>query len=253
MIFVTHHNSPKVLQPRKQPFNLPAAFITTKFSAVLCFCFPAVGFMRRNQINTAFRQLCVQRIRIIGFVINHQLWSLVGEAFTNGLLDQFDFVRRSTRCVNGERKTKAICHCHELRTFTPLGFSDREAPFLAETKVPSIKHSDKSSLPRVSKSSAKVSRTFRNRPSLTHCWKRRWQVWYGGNLSGKSPHRASERNIQSTPLRTSRALRGGLPRVWITSALSKSDSIKDHCSSVNSSRRAIREVYQTIFEMASSK
>jgi len=86
---------------------------------------------------------------------------------------------------------------------------------------------------------------------LTHCWNRLWQVWYGGNLSGKSDHLAPERNIQSTPFKTSRALRGGLPRVWTTSALSNNGSIKDHCSSVNSSRRAICEVYQTIFEMAS--
>jgi hypothetical protein len=35
-------------------------------------------------------------------------------------------------------------------------------------------------------------------------------------------------------------------------AFSNNGAIKLHCSSVNSSRRAIREVYQTIFEMASS-
>ncbi len=169
----------------------------------------------------------------------------------NSLPDKSDFMRRSTCCVNGERKTKAICHCHEFRTFAPLGCSDSEAPFLAETNVPSIKHSDKSSLPRVCKSSAKVSNTFRSRPSLTHCWKRRWHVWYGGNLSGKSDHLAPERNIQSTPFKTSRSARRGLPRITTADGLSNNGSIKDHCSSVNSSRRAICEVYQTIFEMAS--
>ncbi|MCA1625938.1 MAG: hypothetical protein LC768_05775, partial [Acidobacteria bacterium] len=40
-------------------------------------------------------------------------------------------------------------------------------------------------------------------------------------------------------------------RVWISSVFSNNGAIKAHCSSVNSSRRAIREVYQTIFEMAS--
>jgi hypothetical protein len=107
-------------------------------------------------------------------------------------------------------------------------------------------------LPRACKSSAKVSNTFRSRPSLTHCWKRRWHVWYGGNLSGKSLHRAPERRIQSTPFKTSRSARRGLLRVWITSVLSNNGLIKDYCSSANSSCRAICEVYQTIFEMASS-
>jgi hypothetical protein len=86
---------------------------------------------------------------------------------------------------------------------------------------------------------------------LTHSWNRRWQVWYGGNLSGKSHHRAPERKIQSTAFKTSRSARRGLPRVITADGLSNNGSIKDHCSSVNSSRRAISEVYQTIFEMAS--
>lgn len=42
----------------------------------------------------------------------------------------------------------AVCHCHDLRTFAPLGFSHPLAPFLAMTKVPSMKHSVKSRLPR---------------------------------------------------------------------------------------------------------
>ncbi|MDQ3713655.1 MAG: hypothetical protein M3388_15735, partial [Acidobacteriota bacterium] len=86
---------------------------------------------------------------------------------------------------------------------------------------------------------------------MTHSWKRRWQVWYGGNLSGKSHHRAPERKIQRTPFITWRSARRGLPQVRIISVLSNNDSNKDHCSSVNSSRRVIREFYQTIFEIAS--
>jgi hypothetical protein len=63
---------------------------------------------------------------------------------------------------------------------------------------------------------------------------------------------APERNIQSTPFKTSRSARRYLSRVATTGNLSNNGSIKDHCSLVNSSRRAISEVYQTIFEMASS-
>jgi SAM-dependent methyltransferase len=196
-------------------------------------------------------QLFVQRVAVICFIADYPARSLFAEAFTHGALDEFDFVRRSTRRVNGKRKTKAVCHCHELRTLTPLGLADTEPPFLAETKVPSMKVSDKSNLPRSSKSWAKVSNTFFSLPSLTHVWKRRWQVWYGGNLSGKSDQRAPERNIHNTPFITSRSSRRGLPRVATLGGLSNNGSIKSHCSSVSSSRRAIPEVYQTIFEMAS--
>jgi hypothetical protein len=151
-------------------------------------------------------------------------------------------MRRSTLCVNGERKTIAVCHCHELRTLAPLGLSDSCAPFLATTKVPSIKHSDKSRPPRTRRSSARVSSTRLSRPSLTHCWNLRWQVWYGANLSGRSHHLAPERSIQRTPSRTSRSARRGLPRVATVGGLSNSGSIKAHCSSVSSSRRAMPEI-----------
>ncbi len=252
MVFISHNNSPKILQPSKQPLNLPPTFVTSQNSAVLRFCLFSIGFMRRDKLNAKFFQLPVQRVRVIGFVADYLWRSLVGKSFRNSPLDKFNLVRRSRLCVDGERKTSAVCHCHEFRAFAPLGLSHFAAPFLAETKVPSIKVSDKSSFPRFSKSSAKVSNTRLSLPSLTHCWKRRWQVWYGGNRSGKSAQRAPERSIQSTPFITSRSLRRGLPRVATTGGLSNNGSIKAHCSSVNSSRLAIGEVYQTIFEMASS-
>lgn len=252
MIFVAHKYSPKVLQPRKQTFYFPASFVTSQFSAILRFGFFPIPFVRCYQLYVEIFQRFVQWIRIIGFIANHLFRSLFGKAFSHSSLDEFDFVWCSTFRVNGERKTKAVCHCHEFRAFAPLGFSHFEPPFLATIKVPSIKVSDKSNLPRSNKSWAKVSNTWRNRPSLTHSWKRRWQVWYGGNLSGKSCHRAPERKIHSTPFKTSRAGLSGLPRVWMTFAFSNNGAIKAHCSSVNSSPLAIREVYQTIFEMASS-
>ena len=251
MMFVTHNYSPKVTQPRKQAFDFPASFVAAQNSAVLCLWTFAVRLVRRNLLDVQFLQLFVERIRIICFVADDSSRSLISKSFRNSSFDQFDFVWRSTRRVNGERKTKAVCHCHEFRAFAPLGLSDCEPPFLAETKVPSIKVSDKSNLPRSSKSWAKVSNTLRSLPSLTHAWKRRWQVWYGGKRSGKSAQRAPDRRIHNTPFKTSRAGRGGLPRVWISSFFLNNGAIKFHCSSVNSSRRAIREFYQTIFEMAS--
>ncbi len=254
MVFVTNHNSTKVLQPGKQPFNLPASFISAKFSPVLCFGSLAIRLMRRNQLDTAISsQLIIKRVRIIRLIANQTLRLRVGKSLKQSFSDKSDFMRRSRIGVDGDRKTKAVCHCHELRAFAPLGFSNFAAPFFATINVPSIKHSEMSSLPRNRKSSAKVSNTRLSLPFPTHSWKRRWQVWYGGNRSGKSHHRAPERNIQSTPFSTSRSDLRGLPRVVTTEGLSNNGSIKDHCSSVNSSRRAICEFYQTIFEMASSK
>ncbi len=243
MVFISHNNSPKILQPSKQPLNLPPTFVTSQNSAVLRFCLFSIGFMRRDKLNAKFFQLPVQRVRVIGFVADYLWRSLVGKSFRNSPLDKFNLVRRSRLCVDGERKTSAVCHCHEFRAFAPLGLSHFAAPFLAETKVPSIKHSDKSNLPRVRKSSAKVSNTRFKVPSLTHIWKRRRHVWYGGNLSGKSCHRAPVRNIQRIPSSTSRFSLHGLPRPSsrrLGSAISGSSIA--HCSSVNFSFLAMLKI-----------
>lgn len=239
VIFIAHQNAPKVLQPGKQALDFPASFVASQFAPILRRWLPAVAFVRRNQFNPQCFKFGIQGIRIIRSIANQALRTFVGKTFDESFSYERNFMRRRRRCVDGERKTSAVCHCHELRTLAPLGRADFAAPFLATINVPSIKHSERSSLPRVRKSSAKVSSTRASRPSLTHCWKRRWQVWYDTNLAGRSHQRAPERKIHSTPLRTSRSVRRGRPRVWMLAGLSKSGSSNAHCSSVNSSRRVI--------------
>jgi hypothetical protein len=144
-------------------------------------------------------------------------------------------VRRSRGGTRGERKTKTVCHGHELRTFAPLSFPHASAPFLATTKVPSIKHSDRSSLPRPLRSRANASRIRSYVPSWTQRWNRRWHVWYGGYRSGRSAHWAPLRKTHKIPLSTSRLLRHGRPRPSArlgSSPMSGSSTL--HCSSVTS-------------------
>jgi hypothetical protein len=242
MIFVTHQNPSEVLQPRKQPLNLPSPLVAAQLPPILRFRFLTIALMRCNHLDFNRCQVRIQRVRVIRLIANQPFRFLIGEALDKSFSDKGDFMRRSRLRVDGDRKTSAVCHCHELRTLAPLGLSDFTAPFLATMNVPSMKHSLKSKSPLERRSSAKASRMRWSRSSFTHCWKRRWQVWYGGNLSGKSHQRAPERRIHSTPFKISRSGRRGLPRVCTTGGLSNSDSIKDHWASVNSSRRAIGQI-----------
>lgn len=242
MVLVAHQNPTKVLQPRKQSLNLPTALVTAQATPVLRRRLLPVRLMRGNQLYLLLSKFLVQRVRVIRLIANQTFRRVIGEPLDQSFADKSDFMRRSILCVNGERKTSAVCHCRELRTLAPLGLSDFAAPFFAVMNIPSIKHSDKSNSPRVCRSSANVSSTRLSVPPLTHCWNRRWQVWYGGNLAGKSHHLAPERKIQRTPFITSRSSRRGLPRPLTVDGWSKSGSIKDHCSSVSSSRRAMLEM-----------
>ena len=139
MIIETNQNPTEILQPRKQALDFPASFVTAKFSPVLRFGALSIGFMRRDQLGFKLGEPLIQQVRIISFVADQLFRSSVGKARTKSLLEKSDFMRRSRVCVDGDRKTSAICHCHEFRTLAPLGFSDLEAPFLADTNVPSIK------------------------------------------------------------------------------------------------------------------
>lgn len=242
MIFVTHKNPAEVLQPRKQPLHFPAPLVAPQLPPVLRLRLLAVALVRSDHLYVDHFQLRIQRVRVVCLIADQSFRLPIDKALDESSSDKRDFMRRSSLRVDGERKTKAVCHCQELRTFAPLGLSDFSAPFLATMNVQSMKHSDKSNSPRVRRSSAKVSKSRASRPSFTHCWNLRWQVWYGGKRSGKSHQRAPERRIHSTPFKTSRSGRRGLPRACTEGGLSNNGSIKDHCWSVNSSRRAMMQI-----------
>jgi hypothetical protein len=212
MIFVTHQNPSKVLQPCKQPLNFPPPLVAPQLPSVLRLRLLAIALMRRNHLNVERLKLRIQQVRVICLIADQSFGLLVGKSLDESFSNKGDFMRRSRLCIDGDRKTRAICHCHSRSTLAPLGLSDFRPPFLATMKVPSIKHSDKSNSPRLRRSSAKVSKRRASRPSFTHCWNLRWQVWYGGKRSGKSHQRAPERRIHGTPFKTSRSGRRGLPR-----------------------------------------
>src|SRR5215204_7279894 len=144
MIFVTNNDSSVILYPGKKSFHLPTSLISAKLATVLRFRFLSVPFMRRDQRDSKISQFRVQWVRIIGFIADQFFGLFCYQSVLNRFSDKSDFMRRSRVRVDGERKTSAICHCHELRTFAPLGLADSEPPFLAETNVPSIKHSERS-------------------------------------------------------------------------------------------------------------
>ncbi len=235
VIIETCGNMTEVAQPGKQSLYLPSSPVTSECPPILALRLNPIGFMRSNHFNTLLTQPLIQRITIISLIPYKVFWLIWSKAGLKSWLNKGDFMRRSTFPVHGDRKTSAVCHCHDLRTFAPLGLSHSEAPFLATTKVPSIKPSLKSSLPRSIISWPKAFRMSSKRPLLTQAWKRLWQVWYGGYRSGKSCHRAPVLRTQRMPSNTSRLFLQGLP---LPSGLRTGSGIKSsrivHCSLVKS-------------------
>ena len=236
MVFVANDKSPEVVEPSKQTLYFPASSVTTQWSTVLRDRSTAIAAVWRDQLDaTLVEKSCVQDVTVVRFVADEPIGKMFGPSRVKGLVDQRYLVGRSAGHVDGERKTMAVCDRHDLAALAPFGFPDLAPPFLAPVKEPSMKASDRSSLPRCSKSPANTLRILANAPARVHCWNRRWQVWYGGYRSGRSFQGAPVRKTHKMPLSTSRGSRAGRPRPpGFRRIGGTSGSIRRHCSFVRS-------------------
>ena len=139
MKFISDDEAAEVLQPSEKPFDLPSAFVTTKFAAILLrtlsFSPSAVG--GDDFCAELFGKSPIQRVAVIGLVADQSLRDLFDEARFHCQLGQSHFSRRSACRANGERKTMAVCDCHDLAAFAPFGLPDQEPSFFggSETAV----------------------------------------------------------------------------------------------------------------------
>lgn len=130
MTFIARDQASEVLQPREEAFDLPAAAIPAELSAILRLA-PAAA-VGRDQLDVALRrQAGVQSIRIVGLVADQSDRRFAEELGVEGLLDERDFAGACTCDSNGERKTTAVCDCHDLGPLAFAGGADAEAPFFA--------------------------------------------------------------------------------------------------------------------------
>ncbi len=233
MTLVPDNHTSVVLEPADQSLHFPAALVPSELAAILGLWLAPVTAVGSNQLDTLRLERRIKRIGVVRFVSDELLGCGYSKSSIQSCSNKGDFMRRSTLNVYGEWKRRAVCNDHDLCTFAPLGLSNASAPFFATTKVPSMKHSDKSISPRSSKSRAKACNTWSSTPERTHIWKRRWHVWYGGYRRGKSIHGAPVRSIHRIPSSTSRLLRQGLPLPSCRRGGSGiSDSRTAHCSSL---------------------
>jgi hypothetical protein len=146
---VARDEAAEVVQPREQALDLPAALVAAKSAAVLGGSASAIGSMGRDQLHRVLlAQPFVQTIAVVGAVSDQAVGRDREEAAIDRLLDERDLVGRSACDANGDRKTSAVCNCHDLGPLPALSLSDAAPPFLAPAKVPSMNASLRSIFPR---------------------------------------------------------------------------------------------------------
>jgi hypothetical protein len=202
MVLIMNNKATEISRPGEQSLDFVTSAVSPRPAPVLCRRLFSVALLGRDRLYSGRRRLLVQRVAVVRLVSDLPLRGLPDEAFEESVRDEGDFMRRSGRRVNSERKTSAICHRHELRAFAPLSLSHSEPPFLTTTNIPPMKNSLRSRWPCAQRSSASASGTLRKTPSRTQGLNPRWQVWHGGKRSGMSSRRAPLLKTQRAPLVT---------------------------------------------------
>jgi hypothetical protein len=195
------------LKPGKQALYLPSAPTTSEFSAVLGVQFFPSFAMRGNHFDTAMlKESIVKWIAVVRLITNQLIRGILSKAVVYRILDKIYLVGRSAFHVNGDRKTRSVCDCHDLGALAALCLADSKTPFFAGAKL----------------------------PCRTHCWNHRWQVWYGGYRWGKSFQGVPVCMIHNIPLRTWRGSLAGRPLGSLDGVDdTMMGSIRFHCSFVS--------------------
>ncbi len=167
MMFPARDQSAEVVKPGEEAFDFPASAVAPQFTTVLGGSV-AIVFMGRDEPDVVpLSEALVERIAVVGPVTGHSLGLGSYEALLDGGFDEFRFMRRSAGDAAGERKTMAVCDRHDYCLFR--GESGRQqCPFFAELKLASMNVSERSSLPRARKSSARACNSRVRVPSRCH-------------------------------------------------------------------------------------
>jgi hypothetical protein len=130
---MAYQDGAEVLPPRVQSFHFPAAFVSPQGPTVLGFELLAMGPTRADQLHSSFGPAGSERITLVGLLSYQRLRLSIDNTLGESGFNKGDSRRRSTRIVDGDGKASAVCHCHDPRTFAPLGLSPI-APFVPQHK-----------------------------------------------------------------------------------------------------------------------
>jgi hypothetical protein len=94
VIFPADDHAKKIMQPRKQTLDFPAAPVTTQYTTGLCGGFGSSRIMRSNQLHSEpLANLLIQWVTVLRAVADHAPGNFGQEALLDGGSDQLCFMR----------------------------------------------------------------------------------------------------------------------------------------------------------------
>src|ERR1044071_1329520 len=88
-----HRNAAEILQPRKQPLDLPSPLVSPECSSILCRCFYSIRFMRRYHLNALLLKFLIKWVTVVCPISYESLGLLVCKNFSESFPDKSDLMR----------------------------------------------------------------------------------------------------------------------------------------------------------------
>ena len=128
--FIAGDQASEVLEPGEEAFDLPAATVAAELPSVLRLA--AAAAVGRDEFDVSLGgEARIEAVGVVRLVADQPRGGVGEEPRVEGLLDERDFAGACTCDSNGERKTTAVCDCHDLGPLALAGGADAAAPFFA--------------------------------------------------------------------------------------------------------------------------
>lgn len=109
---------------------MPSPFVATKRSRILCDVH-TVRLVWSNHLDAHLSELGIECVAVICAIADKTFRELFYESRTERIDDELCFMALATRNPDGDRKTMAVCHCHDLGRLAASSFANKKAPFFA--------------------------------------------------------------------------------------------------------------------------
>src|ERR1700704_2924737 len=130
VVFPADDGATKVMKPSEQALHFPATPVAAQNPAVLRRRCDAHEFVRRDEVYAvSFVDALVEGIAVVSAVADHAFGGLGKESLVKRGFDELSFMRRSAGHVHGERKTMAVCDCHDFPAFAAFCRGNTTARF----------------------------------------------------------------------------------------------------------------------------
>jgi len=128
---------PEAQQPGEEPLDAPPASVPSELSSVLGHV-STIALVGCDHVYAPLGKLSVERIAVIRPVTDETFRQRLHESGSEGVEDERSFMALTTRNPDGDRKTVAVCHCHDLGRLATSSSSNQSAPLFAPAWLPSM-------------------------------------------------------------------------------------------------------------------